>query len=347
MDRVSTSSPNPRPSTPADHTPSAHPPLTQNTTVHAQHNTLIPSTPGGDDTRVSLNSLSPGAGSLTCSAISSAFSHVTARTAKCSECDMRNKETMLRCPGCTFQVCKLCQDRREARGRSLAHGNMLSPQKSTPGSGPGSVVRRRPVATVRSAERETGQKNEEEGKGKQDWKTGEGFEKIRKRKREPELKVKGRLRARDTTPTAESSDEDFEPDPASPTSNKRRRTSLISKVDGMTDLPSPFLTPAEKKGDPAPPNPHDAKPPAKAFRDMTMKELLAHHGVDTPENPYQEHFLGRHYQVASNPVIQVPAIVKRGFKPRPTAEEIQKNIQDKVREKLGLPIRTEGAGSNV
>jgi hypothetical protein len=206
------------------------------------------------------------------------------------------------------------------------------------------VVRRRPVATV-SVEREAGQKNDEEGKGNQDWKIGEGFEKIRKRKREPELEVKGR--ARDTTPTADSSDDDLEPDPASPTSNKRRRRSFISKVDGMTDLPSPFLTPAEKKGHPAPPKPQDVKPPAKAFRDMTMKELLAHHGVDTPENPYQEHFLGRHYQVRSNPVIQVPAIVKRGFKPRPTAEEIQKNIQDKVREKLGLPIQTEGAGRNV
>jgi hypothetical protein len=100
----------------------------------------------------------------------------------------------------------------------LAHGNMLSPQEATPGSGPGNVVRRRPVATVRSVERETSQKNDEEGKGNQDWKIGEGFEKTRKREREPELKVKGRLRARDTTPTADSSDDDFEPDPASHTS---------------------------------------------------------------------------------------------------------------------------------
>ena len=238
----------------------------------------------------------------------------------------------------------------------MAHGNILSPQEATPGSEPGSVVRKRPVATVRSVESETGQKNDEEDKGNQDWKIGEGFEKIRKREREPELKVRARQRARDRTPTADSSDDDFEPDPASPTSNKRRRTSLNPKIDGMTDMPSPFLTPAEKKEDvapaekkedPAPPNPHDAKPPAKPFHDMTTKELLAYHGVDTPENPYQEHFLGRHYQVASNPVIQVPAIVKRGFKPRPTAEEIQKNIQDKVREKLGLPIQTEGADSNV
>ena len=260
---------------------------------------------------------------------------------------MRNKEIMLRCPGCTFQVCKPCQDQREARGRSLAHGNMLSPQDATPGTAPGSVVRKRPVATVRSAERETGQKNDEDCEGDQDWKIGDGFEKIRKRTREPGLKMRVRLRARDTTPTADSSDEGFEEDPASPTSNKRSRTSLITKVDGMTDLPSPFLTPTAKDGDPTPLNLHDAKPPAKAFRDMTMEELLAHHGVDTAENPYQEHLLGRRYPVASNPVIQVPAVVKRGFRPRPTAEEIQKNIQDKVREKMGLPMQTEGAGSNV
>lgn len=227
---------------------------------------------------------------------------------------------------------------------------MLSPQEVTPGVGPGSVVRKRPVATVGSVERETGQKNDKECKGQQNWIVGDIFERIRKREHEPDLKVRARLGTRDTTPTDDSSDDDFEPDPASPTSNKRRRTSLMPKTDGMTDLPSPFLTPAEKTGDPTPLNSHDAKPPAKAakaFRDMTMKELLAHHGVDTPENPYQEHLLGRHYQAVSNPVIQVPAIVKRGFKPRPTAEEIQKNIQDKVREKLRLPNQTEGAGSNV
>ncbi|KAG9199435.1 hypothetical protein G6514_008500 [Epicoccum nigrum] len=215
---------------------------------------------------------------------------------------------------------------------------MLSPQEATPGTAPSSVVRRRPVATGKNVDMETGQKNDAECNDNQASKTGAGFEKIRSRKYEPELKVRARLRARDTTPTVDSSDDDFGPDTGSPTSNKRRRTSLTSKVDDMTDLPSPFLTPAEKNGDPTRVNFHEAKPPAKVLRDMTVRELLAHHGVDTPENPYQAHLLGRHHQPMSNPVIQVPAIVERGFKPRPTAEEIQKNIQDKVREKLGLSI---------
>jgi hypothetical protein len=34
-----------------------------------------------------------------------------------------------------------------------------------------------------------------------------------------------------------------------------------------------------------------------------IRELMRQHGVDTPENPYKEHLLGRHMPPMSNPVI--------------------------------------------
>lgn len=74
----------------------------------------------------------------------------------------------------------------------------------------------------------------------------------------------------------------------------------------------------------------------KDLSDMTMDELLVYHGVNTSANPYKAHLLSRHELVVSNPVIAIPAIVRRGFKPRTTATEVQKNIQNRVREKLGL-----------
>lgn len=70
---------------------------------------------------------------------------------------------------------------------------------------------------------------------------------------------------------------------------------------------------------------------------MTIDEILAHYDVNTSANPYKAHLLSRHEPVVSDPVMQIPEVVKRGFRPRPSAEKIQKNIQDKVREKLGLP----------
>nr|GFD53086.1 hypothetical protein [Tanacetum cinerariifolium] len=92
---------------------------------------------------------------LTCSSSPTSFTKITVHTAKCSECDKRNLETMLRCPGCTFQVCKPCHERREAAGRSLAHGNMMTPRIATPGAS-GSVVRRKPVSTAKSGKKDEG-----------------------------------------------------------------------------------------------------------------------------------------------------------------------------------------------
>lgn len=67
---------------------------------------------------------------------------------------------------------------------------------------------------------------------------------------------------------------------------------------------------------------------------MDVNALMQTFGVNTPENPYEEHLLGRREPVVSNPVIMIPEIVKRGFKPRISAAQIQKNIQEKVLKKM-------------
>ena len=147
------------------------------------------------------------------------------------------------------------------------------------------------------------------------------------------------------TPSDDSSDDGFAPDPASPTSNKRRRTELTSANAG--DVPSATgsslnLLPrtVDKLQSPAKTDVRDALSTEKPLSDMAMDEILAHYDVNTSANPYKAHLLSRQEPVVSNPVIQIPEVVKRGFKPRPSAEQIQKNIQEKVREKMGLPVST-------
>lgn len=239
---------------------------------------------------------------------------------------------MLRCPGCTFQVCKPCHERREAVGRSLAHGNMMSPRIATPGTSE-SVVRRKPVSTAKSGKKDEGsfaRKKEVESVGQE-----KGKKRMVKLTLKPKPKAKSK--PKELTPPDDSSDDDFAPDPASPTTHKRRRTELTSRIDGTSDGPSPFLRATQIQ---------DSEVPGKTAGEMTTDELLAHHGVNTPESPYKAHLLSRHEPVVSNPVIEIPAVVKRGFKPRPNAVDIQQNIQDKVREKLALLRSTEEADSD-
>lgn len=171
-------------------------------------------------------------------------------------------------------------------------------------------------------ERSDGRKEEVESNGKK-----------RLVKLAPKPKSNVKSKPKEVTPSDDSSDDDFALDPASPTAHKRRRTALTSRFD----VPSPFLRATRIQ---------DSKVPEKTLDAMTTDELLTHHGVNTPENPYKAHLLSRHEPVMSNPVIEIPAVVKRGFKPRPSAVEIQQNIQDKVKEKLALMRSTEEAEGN-
>ncbi|KAF3035511.1 hypothetical protein E8E11_002452 [Didymella keratinophila] len=320
---------------------------TPGSTMRVQRAPPVPSTPG--HRRMASLTRTPGSSVLPCSSSPSSFRSISVHTAKCSECDQRNQETMLRCPGCTFQLCKPCRDRRKAGGRSLAHGIMMTPRVATPGTG-GSVVRRKPVSSVKREGVKEGVKGAREEEAKSDRKEGVRMEEKeeenvtvevellkgtkRMAKPAPKPKPKTKPKARESTPSYDSSDDDFAPNPGSPTASKRRRA-LNSKTDGSAGMPSPFLDTAGGKG---------SKVSDKAFGQMTTDELLAHHGVNTPESPYKAHLLSRHEPVVSDPVIEIPEVVKRGFKPRPTAGEIQQNIQDKVREKMGLGKSTKEDG---
>ncbi|KAF9697890.1 hypothetical protein EKO04_004463 [Ascochyta lentis] len=323
-------------------TPSAH--------MAVQRQTPHPATPG--HRRLSSLPRTPGTSPLTaCSSSPSAFTIVKVHTAKCSECDQRNRDVMRRCPGCTFQVCKPCQEKREKNGRSLAHGTMVSPRVATPGVGGGGVVRRRPVGVGKGVE---GRKDEGSTVGQEvENKSKIEEEKEKKRVLKPAVKpkAKSKARMRSLTPSDDSSDDDFAPDPGSPTSHKRRRTELTLSSPGTTrdvrltsgglsSLPGsiPVQAPAKMDvGDSA----------GRPLREMTTDELLAHYDVNTSANPYQQHLLSRHEPVVSNPTIRIPEMVKRGFKPRPSAEEIQKRIQAKVREKMGLPVGGEAKDSHA
>lgn len=88
-----------------------------------------------------FKSATPGSATSTraqCSDDPADFALIKIHTAKCSICDKRNaSDEMRRCKGCTWQICRPCQVEREQKGRSLAHGNLMS---ATP---TGSVARRR------------------------------------------------------------------------------------------------------------------------------------------------------------------------------------------------------------
>ncbi|KZM20661.1 uncharacterized protein EKO05_0010621 [Ascochyta rabiei] len=319
-------------------TPSAHMPV--------QRKTPDPSTPG--HRRVCSLPHTPGTSPLTaCSSSASAFAVVKVHTAKCSECDQRNRDVMRRCPGCTFQVCKPCQEKREKSGRSLAHGNMVSPHGATPGVGGGSVVRRRPVGVMKSfGEQREGSAVGQEAEGRSEIEGVRGKRCAPNPAAKPKSKSKARMRA--LTPSDDSSDDDFALDPASPTAHKRRRTALTLSSPGAngdisltSDRPSSLPSFIDEVEVAAKPRVGDSVSAGRPFHEMSTDELLAHYDVNTWTNPYKAHLLSRHEPVVTNPTIEIPEIVKRGFKPRPSAGEIQKRIQKRVREKMGLAAAAE------
>jgi hypothetical protein len=169
---------------------------------------------------------------------------VKVHTAKCTECDKRNKDTMLRCPGCTFQICKPCRDKRQKKIRGLEHGGMLSPGGLGLGNGLGTIRRKVPGRTpgtppspsfkdedeglyeiVVDKEEEEGEEQEVgigvKGKGKEKA-PAKPTSKKRLARSKPKMAV-----------TEDSSDDDFMLDPASPISHKRRRTTFT-----ITDTPT-------------------------------------------------------------------------------------------------------------
>lgn len=192
--------------------------------------------------------------------------------------------------------------------------------------GEASVVRRRPFGMVGTPgrvytpgrdvqkEKESGEKNKEAAKATST-----------PRKRTAKPKKKAPL-------SDESSGDDFVPDGDSPTSAKRHRilqgTPTATSIRSSRKQPTPTTIP-KNNNTILPPTETDINlSTSVGFRPSTLSYdiLMQAVGVNTPENPYQQHLLSRQNPIVSNPVIAIPDIIKRGFKPRPRATEILQNM---------------------
>ncbi|KAL6709914.1 hypothetical protein ACN47E_000699 [Coniothyrium glycines] len=289
-------------------------------------------------------STTPGGSVLPCTTEETLFTIVTVHTAKCTECDKRNMDTMRRCPGCTFQVCTPCFERRQRAGRGLVHGTMTNVNGGTPVTQ--RTVRNKPVASTPISS-----KVQEQKRRQSDGVTGRGSSSITEKMistgkaggKRTMLCKRPQAADPDSDDTLSDVNEDFFSGSPSPTLNKRRRPTL--NLDGS--LMSPTTRSNSKRLLPLPLAPQlrfrqvalDTHLVPTTLMNITPGQLsinrLMHvFKVNTAENPYEAHLLSRHEPVVSNPVIRVPDVVRRGFKPRPSQQAIQKNIQEKVLQKI-------------
>ena len=285
---------------------------------------------------------------------------VTIHTAICTQCNERNKGLMKRCPGCTWQLCEKCREKRVKEGQSLAHGSMGTPGGLGSGLGSGRVVRRRlldmsgsptpaPASpTPTPARMPASQDDDKQMMGAEEKSAAKG-----KGKASASAKPASKKRivsGRKSKAIIEdgSSGDDFMPDPTSPTSRKRHRTTLhITDTPTATsarpsrtgpttssyvDLGSPSSSPSnESVGNPSPNknseqmgegpriNPQSVAPPTGR-----IQELLEAAGVNTPGNRYEQHFLGRQESVVTNGVISIPETVRRMGDKTPRLTAVQK-----------------------
>ncbi|CAN9089170.1 unnamed protein product [Alternaria alternata] len=308
--------------------------------------TLLPSTPRASNSPFPTRApRTPGGSSLTlCTVDESKYSKVTVHTAKCTECDKRNMDTMRRCPGCTFQVCQPCYEKRLKQDKGLLHGNMATPGAAGGGlsaSGGSRAVRKKPLPSTE----EIGDKIEnEEGPSHRKIETTPAMPKSSAKKRA--IKKKAPL-----DETEESSEDEFEPDDTSPTPSKRRRTGrrrselTFAESALATALRTPPATRATRKSLPAPTHRAPSSPasdPGNAGTSVgygpsgfLSSEFMGDKDLyDVGIKPYKDQpLLARREPVISNPANRIPDIIKRGGKPRPSNQTYH-NIQKKLRAKL-------------
>ncbi|KAG9380230.1 hypothetical protein A1F94_009125 [Pyrenophora tritici-repentis] len=283
----------------------------------------------------------------TCTDDKELYATVTVHTAKCTECDKRNKKTMLRCPNCTFQLCSPCYEKRRKRGKGLRHGNMGTPGATegaaTPGTGK-RTVRMKPSPSTNTPTGEATKKSADETKHGEV--VDDHMVSPTKKSTDKKTLANKKRRAQDSV-SEDSSEDNFEPDHATPTPSKRRRSELTFAESALaTAGRAPPTTRASRKSAPqehtplsAPPNLAD--PSASVVpKSGRIHELMRQHGVEH----YDEHLLGRREPILSNPAPRIPAIIKRDGKPRPSADDIYPNIQTKLRERMQKDKGHEAAG---
>jgi hypothetical protein len=268
---------------------------------------------------------------------------VKVHTAICTICNRRNKDIMKRCPGCTWQICKLCREKRESEGRSLMHSNMGTP--GSLGSALGSRKVERRVLGMQgsptSAPSPTPVRKDND--------TQEDVEAREKTvKRASRKRMASGKKSKAVMEDESDEDDDFMPDPASPISHKRRRTThnITDTPTATSARPSRTIPTTETYVDPASPpssqssavaghapyNLNSAQvnqgwglnPKNVAAPTGPIQELLEGKGVNTSGNRYEEHLLARYNPVVTNPVISIPEAVKRMSERTPRMTAVQK-----------------------
>ncbi|KAI4950182.1 hypothetical protein J4E91_004838 [Alternaria rosae] len=313
---------------------------------------LLPNTPRSSSSPFPTRAPRTPGGSLSiqpCTVDETLYSRVTVHTAKCTECDQRNMDTMRRCPGCTFQVCQPCYEKRLKNNKGLLHGNMATPGAAGTGFGTtpaGRTVRRRPVASstpVRESEekKEDDIKEEEEDVDPAPKEAVSSTQKSSAKKRATRKKPV----VLDSEVDELSSEDDFEPDDHSPTPSKKRRTELTFAESALaTATRTPPATRATRRPTTAPTY-RDPSSPHPDLVDGAVRsggrsnghlggEYKGDEGLyDVAIGPYDEPLLSRQNPVLSNPASRIPDIIKRGGVPRPQGETykyIQKYLRDKM-----------------
>jgi hypothetical protein len=256
---------------------------------------------------------------------------------------------MRRCPGCTFQVCQPCYEKRLRNNRGLIHGNMATPGAAGSGLGApnvGRTVRRRPLASSTPVAAIPEQKNDvvEEEQEEVNSATKETVLTTQKSsaKKRP---IKKRPVVVDSE-MDESSEDNFEPDDHSPTPGKKRRTELTFAESALaTATRTPPATRATRRSLTAPVYRAPSSPPPDTVNAESSNGFRSNGYLggeykgdkdlyDVAIGPYNEPLLGRREPVLSNPACKIPDIIKRGGKPRPegrTWESIDKDLQAKLR----------------
>ncbi|KAG9189184.1 hypothetical protein G6011_06052 [Alternaria panax] len=310
--------------------------------------TLLPGTPRASNSSFPVRApRTPGGSRYTaCTVDEPQYSRVTVHTAKCTECDKRNMDTMRRCPGCTFQVCQPCYEKRLKKDKGLLHGNMVTPGAtggSLIASGGGRAVRKKPVPSTpggKSAEKVDEVKEEEEEEAAKV--TSKSSAKKRSTKKKAPIVE---------TEAEGSSEDDFELNGASPTPSKRRRTGrrrselTFAESALATALRTPPATRATRKSLPtptyqAPPSP-DSDPANATTSVGFMQGGFPDNGFKIDQDlydigikPYRDQpLLARREPVMSSPASRIPSIIKRGGKPRAEGQTYR-NIQARLRAKM-------------
>ncbi|EUC27753.1 hypothetical protein COCCADRAFT_41592 [Bipolaris zeicola 26-R-13] len=276
-----------------------------------------------------------------CTVDEPSYTRVAVHTAKCTECDKRNMDTMRRCPGCTFQVCQPCYEKRQRQGKGLVHGNMPSPEETgvaTPSGAGARASRKKPVGSAAKA-KSSEEVDEDESKECADSAIKEGKHTPFVPKPTAGKRSRGRSCVKDSE-AEESSEGEGELNHAYPTPSKRHQTLSFAESALATATRAPPTTRAASRSNPNIAYPAPLTPQLETARprvpvtysreDYPYDDLLYQNCIVG----YDEPLLARREPVIHNPAGRIPAIMQRDGRRRPTADEIYQNIQKKVREKL-------------